>query len=363
MRPGVLGHSNEARFDREFAKPIEMGMASNASAKVYFDSLNKAGELNGLLEPYVHRVDAAELRKDIPPMQQVVLHVRQTRTQGKLYRAYKRMQNTDAGDVKNNFLKMYASLRPIHNHPGSLFYPSDLPKKMKSSDDREEIGDWWRPTVEKEGEDQVKRVMNGYKVALLFHILAYAETIGDKVVIFANSLATLNYIEYALALDWSEHVPSLAARFPGMKLGGWTKSKDYFRIDGTVTGAERGDLVNQFEKDDCAKAFLLSKAGGIGINLVSMYGRSMRRSFTYHFSYTLRRAYGCADKRQSYCHCRPTFQPNYIFASYFSIVSLRADQAGVLLHVAYSGNNGRESVWSMCEQDRHCASCYRQKDY
>jgi hypothetical protein len=130
--------------------------------------------------------------------------------------------------------------------------------------------DWWRKSVDQEGEDNVRRVKNGYKVLLLLHILTFAERIGDKVVIFANSIPTLNYLEYVLALDWKECIPSLAAISPSSgTLGKWEKAKDYVRIDGTVAGAERGELVNQFEGNVGIKAFLMSKAGGIGINLVS----------------------------------------------------------------------------------------------
>jgi SNF2 family DNA or RNA helicase len=122
VRPNVLGHNVEARFDREYAKPITKGMSSNVSAQEHCESLEKSRELHELLEPYVHRVDSSELRKHLPPMQQVVLHVRQTRMQSKFYRAYKRYQkNPGPTDVNyNNFLKQYASLRPIHNHPVSV---------------------------------------------------------------------------------------------------------------------------------------------------------------------------------------------------------------------------------------------------
>ena len=155
VRPDVLGHSNVAKFDRDFAKPIEIGMASDSSAKVHFDSLDKSKKLNELLAPYVHRVDASELLKDLPPMQQVVPHVRPTRLQSRLYGAYKRKQKSNTGDKYKNFLKQYSSLRPIHNHPGSLLYPTDLPKKQKTLEDEDIIGDWWRGSVDKEGEDQV----------------------------------------------------------------------------------------------------------------------------------------------------------------------------------------------------------------
>jgi SNF2 family DNA or RNA helicase len=134
--------------------------------------------------------------------------------------------------------------------------------------------EWWRPTLEKHGEEVVKLVDNGNKVVLLLHILAYAQQAGDKVVIFSNSLPTLDYLEYVLALDWKEHVPSLSSVSPNAPLGRWQKAKEYVRIDGSVSGAERGDLVGQFEDDIDVKAFLISKAGGIGINLVRIWSGS-----------------------------------------------------------------------------------------
>ena len=91
-------------------------MASNCSVNEHYISLTKSKELNTILDPYVHRVDSSELRKDLPPMQQVVLHVRQTSLQSKIYRAHKRFQRNPFTDA-NSFLKQYATLRPVHNHP------------------------------------------------------------------------------------------------------------------------------------------------------------------------------------------------------------------------------------------------------
>jgi SNF2 family DNA or RNA helicase len=119
IRPNVFGHSSEAKFDREYAKPIERGMASNISAQDHWKSLEKERELHELLEPFMHRVDSSELRKLLPPMQQVVLHVRQTRLQSKFYQSYKRHQKQlgSSGGYSRSFLKQFAALRPIHNHP------------------------------------------------------------------------------------------------------------------------------------------------------------------------------------------------------------------------------------------------------
>jgi hypothetical protein len=76
--------------------------------------------------------------------------------------------------------------------------------------------------------------------------------------------------EVLSADDWSDLVPSLCAFFPHRKLGGWQQGRDFVRIDGQVSGIVRGDLINDFDKDDTLKLFIISsKAGGMGINLVS----------------------------------------------------------------------------------------------
>lgn len=275
VRSNVFGYSSEARFDAEYVTKIQAGMPSDADIHAQYESLEASSRLNQILEPYVQRVDATELRKDLPQMQQVVLHVRPSRLQSKLYRRFKSKQKSD--DALKNFFTTYSEMRPINNHPASLLFPSAA-KLQRSSSNNE--GDqntatttaanaWWKTTVEREGIEEVKNVMNGYKIVLLLHILAHSDSMNDKVLIFANCLSTLNYIEYVLSLDnWSEHVPSLAEKFPGVKLGGWQKSKDYLRIDGGINSSDRGDMIDQFNTnnvDGGFKAFLLSsRAGGIG---------------------------------------------------------------------------------------------------
>jgi hypothetical protein len=103
----------------------------------------------------------------------------------------------------------------------------------------------------------------------------------------------LDFIQDVLALeDWQKHVPSLASSFPNCKAGGWKSGRDFLRIDGAVTGAERGSLVNEFNEDlNKVKIFLISsRAGGIGINLCSanrvsfFSGKKSYLSFLLYFS-------------------------------------------------------------------------------
>jgi hypothetical protein len=202
-------------------------MASDASAEDYLKSLEMSEKLEQLLRPFVHRVEVSELQKELPPMQQVVIHVRQSRLQSRMYQFYKSLKKTD--DKYNNFFRNWQDLRQVNNHPGTLLFTSNqakAPKKMikvkNGTTDKEEESDasddstWWNPFYNSEGE-KLKDIANGYKIVLLLHILAYAQKCDEKVLIFTEALATLDFIEHVLALeDWTIHVPSLrASDFPG----------------------------------------------------------------------------------------------------------------------------------------------------
>lgn len=95
--------------------------------------------------------------------------------------------------------------------------------------------------------------------------------IGDKVVVFSQSLPTLSYIEQVLQhptwMGFKLHLPDNTRK---LNIGGWKKNEEYLRIDGSVDAKERGDLIDTFHSsgNQQSKLFLLStNAGGLGINL------------------------------------------------------------------------------------------------
>ena len=54
-------------------------------------------------------------------------------------------------------------------------------------------------------------------------------------------------------------------------MGEWRSGWEYLRIDGGVSGSERGDLIREFNEEmSGVRLFLISsRAGGVGINLCS----------------------------------------------------------------------------------------------
>lgn len=113
LQPGLFGYDTESKFDSEYEKPIQTGMRADSSQFQRSESEHLSGQFASIADPFVHRKDATELSKDLPSMQQVVLHTRQSRMQVKLYRAFEKLN-------QNNFFKKFTALRPIHNHPKCL---------------------------------------------------------------------------------------------------------------------------------------------------------------------------------------------------------------------------------------------------
>jgi SNF2 family DNA or RNA helicase len=257
IRPLILGVSTEKEFEANFKKPIEDGAAKDSPSQLVEVSLRTAERLSNMIKPYLHRKDASVLKQYLPPMQYNVIHVYPTRLQSRLYGLYKKKRQS------NGFFQQLQALNPIHTHPGSLCYPTD---QGKANDDA-----WWQSRMNKDGKDMFLDIHQGNKIVVLLHIIAHSMTVGDKVLVFANTLSILNFIEYIFSLpQWESLVPSLASKFPGKTFGGWTKGSDYERIDGSADAAQRGLLVDQFaDKSQDVNVFLISKAGGIGINLVS----------------------------------------------------------------------------------------------
>lgn len=273
MRPGVLDTS-ETLFEREFARPINSGMPSDATPAEKLECNLKSKQLKNILAPYVHRKDSTVLQETLPPMQQVILHVRQTKLQSNLYKALKRFEERKG---ITSYLTRYQLAKPIHNHPACLLMKASQAAEEDSDDsDTKEKRMWFDKKVQKIGEDKMKAVEKGNKVVMLLHILTHSDLIGDKVVVFANCIKTLDFLEEALQLcSWTDHASTLAAAFPGTQIGGWKKGREYLRIDGSDTSDQRGSLIKKFNQNEGrlserAKCFLISaKAGGIGITLTA----------------------------------------------------------------------------------------------
>jgi SNF2 family DNA or RNA helicase len=142
--------------------------------------------------------------------------------------------------------------------------PAAVSKRSLSKGRKQMEYPWMEKILAKIDESKLDSVKHGFKIFLLLQILAHAQSMGDKVVVFSQCLKTLDFIEKVLNTnDWARFCQG---QEQNKKLGSWKKGVDYLRIDGSVNATERGQLVSDFHEElGGIKAFLLSiEAGGIG---------------------------------------------------------------------------------------------------
>ncbi|XP_030744954.1 transcriptional regulator ATRX homolog isoform X1 [Sitophilus oryzae] len=139
-----------------------------------------------------------------------------------------------------------------------------------SESDVESVGpkEWWQEYIDG---DELDNLDHSSKMFLLFQILKECEEIGDKILVFSQSLYTLNCIEYFL-----QRIDEATQNGETDKIGGhsgsWAIGLDYFRLDGSSSCDNRATWCDAFNNPENTRArlFLIStKAGGLGINLVA----------------------------------------------------------------------------------------------
>lgn len=74
----------EASFTKKYYDPIMDGMAADCSPLQAETQESVSKELYGVLEEFVHRRDANVLARDLPLLQETIIHVRQSKSQMKV---------------------------------------------------------------------------------------------------------------------------------------------------------------------------------------------------------------------------------------------------------------------------------------
>ncbi|XP_043830091.1 transcriptional regulator ATRX-like [Dromiciops gliroides] len=110
------------------------------------------------------------------------------------------------------------------------------------------------------------------KMVLLFEILKMAEELGDKVLVFSQSLISLDLIEDFLELGSREMSDDKDNPQVYKGKGKWFRNIDYYRLDGSTSAQSRKKWATEFndETNVRGRLFIIStKAGSLGINLVA----------------------------------------------------------------------------------------------
>ncbi|CRK91917.1 CLUMA_CG005536, isoform A [Clunio marinus] len=145
--------------------------------------------------------------------------------------------------------------------------PSDHEKEEEEEAPKNENPtEWWMQICP---EEEVNNLEHSSKLMLLMSILEECEAIGDKLLVFSQSIFSLDVIEHFLnQIDEKTQMNASCASFTGS----WSLGQDYFRLDGSTPVEQRNIFCKNFNSpsNPRARLFLIStRAGGLGINLVA----------------------------------------------------------------------------------------------
>uniref|UniRef100_A0A3Q1EUN9 DNA helicase n=1 Tax=Acanthochromis polyacanthus TaxID=80966 RepID=A0A3Q1EUN9_9TELE len=326
IKANLLGSLSE--FRNRFINPIQNGQCADSTPKDVRIMKKRAHVLHAMLAGCVQRKDYSELTQFLPPKHEYVLAVRVSPLQYKLYRYYLD-HVAGVGSIAKarmragaNLFKDFQILGRVWTHPWclQLSYNSKESKGnsekrnqvkmtdlltnaktavaesgLKESEGRERsdtgnsagITDVSKDAPSVEGEKatvslrsqspaeawyksllsdgDAKIMEHSGKMVLLFEILRMAEDLGDKVLVFSQSLISLDLIEDFLKISHS-------ARDHSLKEGSWIKNIDYYRFDGSTSAVQRKEWADKFNNaaNTRGRLFLIStRAGSLGINLVA----------------------------------------------------------------------------------------------
>uniref|UniRef100_A0A670YTZ5 Transcriptional regulator ATRX n=1 Tax=Pseudonaja textilis TaxID=8673 RepID=A0A670YTZ5_PSETE len=139
--------------------------------------------------------------------------------------------------------------------------------KSTSSNPGSPAPDWYKDFVV---DADAEVLEHSGKMMLLFEILRMAEELGDKVLVFSQSLISLDLIEDFLELANRDKEEGKPVIYKGE--GKWFRNIDYYRLDGSTTAQSRKKWAEEFNDvtNVRGRLFIIStKAGSLGINLVA----------------------------------------------------------------------------------------------
>uniref|UniRef100_A0A8C5HRM7 DNA helicase n=1 Tax=Gouania willdenowi TaxID=441366 RepID=A0A8C5HRM7_GOUWI len=295
IKENLLGSVKE--FRNRFINPIQNGQCADSTLQDVRIMKKRAHILYEMLAGCVQRKDYTALTKFLPPKHEYVLSLRITPIQCKLYKYY--LENfTGVGNALEGgrgrsgtkLFQDFQMLSRIWTHPWCLqldyiskenrgFFDEDSMEEFIASETEE--SEMTRPTNSTPGspafdwhrefvtDADAEILEHSGKMTVLFEILRMAEEVDDKVLVFSQSLISLDLIEDFLELACRAKDEEKVSPYKGE--GKWFRNIDYYRLDGSTNATTRKKWAEEFNDSTNIRGrlFLIStRAGSLGINLV-----------------------------------------------------------------------------------------------
>lgn len=279
VAPNYLGPAVE--FRAKYVEPIQQGLWHDSDKSERRRSFKMLGVLRVDLAPKVHRADMSVLREDLPDKTEFVITVPLTDLQKKAYTIYVREMldrgsyaRTKDGDIVSTTIWHWLGvLSLLCNHPEcfnkKLHERKEAAGKKDSSNklprdnsDQDEVVETdlnkpiWKVGVSPTLVNSVTELFNAEapeieainlsnKVKVLCQILDASKAIGDKVLIFSQSIATLDYLEEMCK----------------------KQKRSVDRLDGKTKMSTRTKTTKAFNTSKTEIYLISTTAGGLGLNL------------------------------------------------------------------------------------------------
>ncbi|CAF0786043.1 unnamed protein product [Adineta ricciae] len=306
VRPNYLGSKLE--FCNMFERPILNGQCIDSTLEDRKLMRARAHVLHSLLEGFIQRRGHDVLQCDLPPKTEYVILLKLSSVQRQLYMKFLEAVGalSNSSEKTLNPLRAFAICCKIWNHADVLYKfvrdrqdglevdldldieqnstsktatatrtrsnarltannrsssqtpnPYELPAAIYPIEKKEFDYDFANSVLSSYVCGQLS---NGIKFQVALTILNLCIEAGDKVLIFSQSLLSLNKLEEFLG---QRYIPNTDQK--------WEKNVNYYRLDGGTNSLDREKLINAFNTPNSnAKLFLLStRAGCLGINLIA----------------------------------------------------------------------------------------------
>ncbi|KXX74325.1 Protein CHROMATIN REMODELING 20 [Madurella mycetomatis] len=275
VAPGYL--ADIAEFRERYGNPIKEGLYADSDAYQKRRARKLLKVLNETVGPKVHRKDIQVLFQELPTKKEFIITLPLTDLQKRLYETYiewarspvARAQVTGQARVWS----LVFTLALVLAHPiifktvaEAKKEPSKQPKKKAvegGEGDEDEIEvpqDVLHDLLAKVAVRNIEDYALSNKLVVLLRILEECRKVGDKVLVFSQSIPTLNYLENIFK----------------------RRRVVYQRLDGKTPVTARQSSIRKFNTDAESQVYLIStRAGGLGLNI---YGAN--RVVIFDFGYT-----------------------------------------------------------------------------
>ncbi|KAK2042201.1 SNF2 family domain-containing protein [Colletotrichum somersetense] len=284
VAPGYLGPISE--FKACYAEPIQMGLYEDSPASAYREAMKQLAVLEATVQPKTNRKTIKScLQDDLPPKMEFVLTVPVTPIQARLYDTFlESLRNEAKGSGKilgavNNFCL-------IVNHPKA--FRTRLEQELGFLEKKDKSNLTLTSQIISDGlkitklEKDISSPVLSWKVRLLVAILDESEKLGDKVLVFTQSIPTMDYLD------------SLFRQ----------QKRRVARLDGNTPISQRQQNIKDFNSGDTQLYIISTAAGGTGLNIFGA-NRVVIFDFKYnpiHEQQAIGRAYRIGQQKPVYVY-------------------------------------------------------------